>query len=93
MVMTPGDLMLWARGAGPGTRIIYHEGFLLEDREGDNRLAANRIANTAYALYLQGLVELVQTRKGPGLFAYQAVRRKAEPSKAFFGLFNRMVEV
>lgn len=56
-----------------GQAIVYHEGLLMRDRQGDPELAA--LGDAAWSLHLDGVVSLVQARTVPGSCAYLAVKR------------------
>lgn len=75
-------LMAWVDVAEPGTRLVYHRGFLVVDTTpnvstlGKAMLEDLRVtANAAYRLSELGRVHLVQERLGPDRFAYLAIAR------------------
>lgn len=61
----------------PGTRIIYHYGFLCNNRGRGGKTEREEeiswIANKAYEAYLAGFVELFQTRIKENMYHYIAV--------------------
>ncbi len=59
--------------ADRGQWIMYHVGYLYEDRTKNRRL--NAMAHEARAQYELGHVCLVQRRLGPNMAEYYAVRR------------------
>ena len=80
----------WVALAKPGDHVIYHRGFLsldLSDLASHLSSAARRqlqdLAVAALKAAEQGLVHLVQHRRGDGDFAYIAVARpKPEPRRS-----------
>ena len=69
-------LTVWAHRSPPRARKCYYTGFLFVDRQKGNAAAeeAARVGNEAWALYMQGLVTLVQHRLGDAQYEYIAVR-------------------
>ena len=68
----------WLGTTAPGSRFVYHEGYLHEDRSLDRTLST-------YAIFIlaaenAGLVHLVQRRTDNG-FQYIVVRSQAEAAK------------
>lgn len=66
-------------GNPKGSRLIYHVGLLSADRgEVSKKTAAqsavDKQADAAWALYLKGVVTLVQRRIAPELYEYIAIR-------------------
>lgn len=55
----------------PGQWIMYHVGFLYEDRTKNRRL--NSVATEAWKQYESGRVTLVQRRLGDHIYEYHAV--------------------
>jgi hypothetical protein len=72
----------WLQKAKPGEKAIYYDGMLLAEREKffasggtPERLPEPmRVARIAWKAYLDGIVHLVQKRKGMMSYAYIAVR-------------------
>lgn len=69
--LTATDLAAWARTAHPGDRCVYFTGYLARSK------GTERLASTAYALQRDGLVNLLQQRVAPEIYAYIAQRRAA----------------
>jgi hypothetical protein len=72
----------WIACAAPGEELIYHRGFLAVDAAGlvselsaEEQQRLRRVADAALRAERQGLVHLVQSRLGPGAFAYIAIAR------------------
>lgn len=72
----------WVSQAEPGAALTYHDGFLTVDvtaaaskLSADHRQRLLDLAAAAWRAAEQDLVHLVQTRLGPGRFAYQAIVR------------------
>jgi hypothetical protein len=59
--------------AKPGQWLMYHVGYLYEERTKNRRL--NALAHSVYAKYLEGKVCLVQRRLGDKSYEYYAVKR------------------
>jgi hypothetical protein len=75
--------------APPQTKIIYHVGNMLYDRnEGDAFMAVDNVACAAMDAFTEGKVDLFQQRVSPGVCEYIAVK-KAPPyfSQAFVGCY------
>lgn len=56
-----------------GTWIMYHVGFIYEERRKDRKLTS--LANEAYSQYELGKVCLVQRKLGTAMYEYYAVKR------------------
>lgn len=75
----------WLKKAKPGDRVVYYEGFLLQDRTSwivfaDSSVAipqaaVRAAANEAWAAYEMGSVILTQKRLGDGDYIYYATKR------------------
>jgi hypothetical protein len=59
--------------AKPGQWLMYHIGYLYEDRTKNRRL--NSLASVAYKSYQDGKACLVQRRLGDKSYEYYAVKR------------------
>ncbi len=77
----------WLRAAHPGSRITYHRGHLCVDRQQKHhaphdpaRDELNRLADRAMRASEQGLVHLVQQRRGDADYSYLAIRTRT-PAK------------
>ena len=75
-------LCAWVGRANPGDRLVYHRGLLAFDAGPDNdalTLAARQqlrlVADRAWVLAQDGLVQLVQRREGEGVYAYTVIAR------------------
>jgi hypothetical protein len=75
----------WLAQAEPGQLIEYHRGHLLWDRspepslEGHERRTLRRAADAALEAAGNGLVHLVQRRRGKFDFSYLAVKAHQDP--------------
>ena len=72
--------------ARPGSPIEYHRGHLCVDRQpkpdapdNEARLELHRLASAAMRAAGQGLVHLVQRRRGPEDFSYLAIKAGRTP--------------
>jgi hypothetical protein len=82
-MLTAAAFMAWAKNAGPGDTITYHEGLLSEDRTSGPsplpekaRAELHRMAGQVMGLAVSGEVLLVQRRLEPGRIAYIAIKPK-----------------
>ncbi len=72
------NLLTWREQAKLGDRIVYHTGFLSNDRTPSGRTLdpmtqeVRARATEAWQLYLAGRVRLYQRRRGFGVFEYTA---------------------
>jgi hypothetical protein len=70
----------WLAGPKSSSWFEYHRGLLIWDRSpasalsDDHRRALAKIADAAFQAAEQGLVHLVQRRRGPFDFSYLAIR-------------------
>lgn len=71
--LSRSSLLQRLEAAPRGHWIIYHRGFLYEDRTKNRRL--NALATEVWAQYELGKVCLVQRRLGDGQYEYYAVKR------------------
>jgi hypothetical protein len=69
----------WVLNSPRGTSEIYHEGFLLDDRETD--LEADGVAKALMRFSDQGLIHLTQKRLGDAHYEYRATRSSVVPPK------------
>lgn len=77
------SLAYWANKARKGESAIYYDGFLMMDRQfyfangGDPEKQPEKLraAKFAWHLYMDGVVNLVQRRKGNFSYEYIAVKR------------------
>lgn len=75
--MTGSDFSAWSRAACRGSKITYHVGNLMYDRQNRNDENWGRIdslGRVAYNAAMAGRVRLFQKRIGPDRCAYIAVR-------------------
>lgn len=80
--MNRRELCALIDGMEPSQVLIYHEGYLLRDREhGPNMLAVNGLALEAWAAVEAGKVIAVQRRVGDLHYEYLLVKR-TPPHKA-----------
>ena len=78
--LTENDFCVWVGRAEPGDILEYHRGFLGIDTHSGARSVAERkalrqLARRAAWAFDEGLVHLVQRRKGPFDLSYLAIRR------------------
>lgn len=64
-----------------GSKLVYHTGFLAEDRGETGKktpaqTAVHKTANAFWEMHRNGAVALVQRRLEPGLYEYIAIRNK-----------------
>lgn len=83
LVMDAAAFAAWLGAAHSGSRITYHRGHLVADREhrfdapnAEARAALGRLAGQAMRAAERGLVHLVQLRPGDADFSYLAIRTR-----------------
>ena len=87
-VLDAAAFQAWLGPAHPGSRITYHRGHLIVDRESrpdavdaEARTTLSRLAGQAMRAAEQGLVHLVQQRHGPAEYSYVAIRARRAPPR------------
>lgn len=74
------DAVVWTRTAQPGEQLIYHEGWLMDDRRKDPELQeiATYLLDRSSAPLASGpaLVDLIQRKTGEYKRLYIAIKRK-----------------
>ena len=97
-VLDAAAFAAWLGAAHAASRITYHCGHLVADRESrpgapdaEARAALNRLASCVFEAADQGLVHLAQQRHGPEDFSYLAIRTRtpAKRRRDAFPLSNR----
>lgn len=82
MPISRTDFLSQIETAKPGTKIIYHTGSVMADRQiGQTFLTVNAVAAAAYDAYLNGQVTLVQKTLAPGIHDYIAIKRAPNQPK------------
>ncbi len=82
LLMNEFTFLGWLAQAEPGTRLVYHRGFLAADTDGtasmmhpNDRNELRLLADRAFAASNRDLVHLVQQRIDSDSFAYIAIAR------------------
>ncbi|MDP1604856.1 MAG: hypothetical protein Q8M03_16510 [Legionella sp.] len=85
-ILTDIDLCVWVSDAEPGDSLIYYRGHLSHDRApmprvypDEPRWRLDWLAQRALFLNAHGWIDLVQRRRGPAVWDYVAVKRRAAP--------------
>ena len=89
LLMSDVEFLAWVNQAEPGDRLAYHRGFLAVDCDmavgnlaAQDRKTLGNLAQKARGAFELGLVDLVQERLGVDRFAYIAIARTRQKSKA-----------
>ena len=82
-LLSDAALCSWLGAAAPGDRFTYHRGFLARDASAQlqvlpeaERVALQKIAGRAFALFKGGLCDLVQRRHDFEDYSYLIVARR-----------------
>ena len=86
LVIDKAGFEAWLKAARPGGPIKYHRGHLcvdrqpkLDDPDSEVRAELHRLATCVLRAADQGLVHLVQRRRGPADFGYLAIKTGKTP--------------
>lgn len=85
-ILTDIDLCAWVSDAQPGDSLVYYRGHLSHDRARVARVYTDEprwrldwLARRALVLNANGWIDLVQRRRGPAVWDYIAIKRRAAP--------------
>lgn len=80
------ELQALLSSARRGDAIVYHTGFLLNDRQKGSQLEAT--ADAAWAEHLAGRCTLVQRRLGPSSYEYIAIKLDPARPVRYIGCYD-----